>query len=149
MTRDRCRAPMQWANASHGGFCPASVAPWLPATPNYAQGVNVADQAGDPASLLSFYRRLLALRRATPALVVGAYAPVDENAQNHLAFTRSTPNQTVLVALNFSDRPQTPTLSLPHPQARVLFSSTERPAQTIDLARLELAPFEVTIVEQQ
>jgi alpha-glucosidase len=149
MTRDRCRTPLQWADAPNGGFSPEGVTPWLPVNPNYAQGVNVADQEGDPASLLSFYRRLLALRRATPALVVGAYAPVDENAKEYLAFTRSTPDQTVLVALNFSDLPQTPTLSLPHPQARVLFSSTARRAQINDLARLELAPFEVYIAELQ
>jgi alpha-glucosidase len=149
MTRDRCRTPLQWADAPNGGFSPEGVTPWLPTNPNYAQGVNVADQEGDPASLLSFYRRLIALRRATPALVVGAYAPVDENAKDYLAFTRSTPDQTVLVALNFSELPQTSALSLPHPQARLLFSSTKRPAQTIDLAQLELAPFEVSIAELQ
>jgi alpha-glucosidase len=147
MTRDRCRSPLQWADAPNGGFSPASVATWLPVNPNYAQGVNIADQEGDPASLLSFYRRLIALRRATPALVAGAYAPVDKDAADYLAFTRSTPDQTVLVALNFSELPQTPALSLSHSQARLLFSSTERPAQTIDLAQLELAPFEVSIAE--
>jgi alpha-glucosidase len=147
MTRDRCRSPMQWANTPHGGFSPEGVPPWLPVNLSYAQGVNVADQEGDPASLLSYYRRLLALRRATPALVIGGYAPVDENAQDYLAFTRSTPDQTVLVALNFSDLPQTLALALPHSQARLLFSSTERPAQAIDLARLELAPFEISIMD--
>jgi alpha-glucosidase len=147
MTRDRCRSPLQWANAQNGGFSPASVATWLPANPNYAQGVNVADQEDDPASLLSFYQRLIALRRATPALVAGAYVPVDEHAEDYLAFIRSTPDQTVLVVLNFSDLPQT--LSLPHPQAHVLFSSTARQAQTNDLARLELAPFEIYIAELQ
>jgi alpha-glucosidase len=147
MTRDRCRTPLQWANAPNGGFSPQAVTPWLPVNPNYAQGVNVADQEGDPASLLSFYRRLLALRRATPSLVVGAYQPVDKNAEGCLAFTRSTPDQTVLVALNFSDLPQTLALSLPHLQARLLFSSTEPRAQTSDLAHLELAPFEVYITE--
>src|SRR3712207_5727662 len=111
MTRDRCRTPLQWANAPNGGFSPASVATWLLANPNYAQDVNVADQEGDPASLLSFYGRLIALRRATLALVAGAYAPVDENAEDYLAFTRSTPDQTVLVALNFSELPQTLPLS--------------------------------------
>jgi alpha-glucosidase len=149
MTRDRCRTPLQWADAPNGGFSPEGVTPWLPTNPNYAQGVNVADQEGDPASLLSFYRRLIALRRATPALVVGAYAPVDENAKDYLAFTRSTPDQTVLVALNFSELPHTSALSLPHPQVRLLFSSTKRPVQTIDLAQLELAPFEVSIAELQ
>jgi alpha-glucosidase len=147
MTRDRCRSPMQWADAPHGGFSPQGVPPWLPVNPNNAQGVNVADQERDLTSLLSFYRRLLALRRGCPALVIGGYAPVDENAQGYLAFTRSTPDQTVLVALNFSDLPQTLALALPHPQARVLFSSSARQAQINDLARLELAPFEVAIAE--
>lgn len=145
MTRDRCRTPMQWADAPNGGFSPAGVATWLPVHPNYAQAVNVAAQNGDPASLLSFYRRLIALRRATPALVAGAYTPVAEQADGVFAFTRGTPGQTVLVALSFSDQPQT--LSLVPPQPRVLFSSTVRRTQPGDPARLELAPFEVLIAE--
>jgi hypothetical protein len=45
--------------------------------------------------------------------------------------------------------PQTPTFSLAHPQARVLFSSTPQLAHIHDLTGLELAPFEVYIAELQ
>ncbi len=30
VSRDRCRTPLQWANAPNGGFSPADVSPWLP-----------------------------------------------------------------------------------------------------------------------
>ena len=41
--------------------------PWLPFAPDHAR-VNVAAQRDDPGSLLSLYRRLLALRRSEPDL---------------------------------------------------------------------------------
>ena len=46
-TRDRCRTPMPWANAPNAGFSPEGVRTWLPVHPNYAEGVNVADQERD------------------------------------------------------------------------------------------------------
>ncbi|MGB9880128.1 MAG: alpha-amylase family glycosyl hydrolase, partial [Anaerolineae bacterium] len=61
--RDKCRTPMQWANAPNAGFSPPGVQTWLPVNPNYAQGVNVADELTNPGSLLHFYRRLLRVRR--------------------------------------------------------------------------------------
>lgn len=147
-TRDKNRTPMQWQNAPHGGFCPPEIEPWLPVNPNYAQGVNVADQEADPTSLLHDYRRLLHLRRATPALVTGDYTPLAREADDYLAFLRhdAESNQTCLVVLNFSEQAHTVTLDLPAPIVRTLFSSRERPAVE-DLARLTVAPFEVYIGE--
>jgi alpha-glucosidase len=104
MSRDKNRTLLQWRNAPNGGFCPAEVTPWLPVNPNYAEGINVQDQEKDPASLLTFYRRLLRVRKATPALVEGDYRTVHETAQEVLAFLRSTSEQKVLVLLNFSEK---------------------------------------------
>lgn len=104
MTRDKNRTPLQWADAPNGGFCPAGVEPWLPVNPNYAEGVNVAEQLDDPGSFLNYYRKLIAVRQASPALVAGEYQPLDENAVEYFAFTRTTPEQTVLVVLNYSDQ---------------------------------------------
>jgi alpha-glucosidase len=91
VTRDKCRTPMQWANAPNGGFSPAGVQTWLPVNPNYARGINVAEQSGDPGSLLNFYRRLLRARRQTPALIAGDYTPLHEEAEDYLAFLRGVP----------------------------------------------------------
>ncbi|MBA3946086.1 MAG: hypothetical protein H0X37_16160 [Herpetosiphonaceae bacterium] len=54
-TRDRCRSPMQWSAEPNAGFSPQHVETWLSVNANYANGVNVAAQEGDPGSLLSFY----------------------------------------------------------------------------------------------
>ncbi len=57
--RDRHRHPMQWEPEPLGGFTTGR--PWLPLVDPEAR--SVAAQREDPASLLSFYRELIALRR--------------------------------------------------------------------------------------
>jgi alpha-glucosidase len=149
-TRDRCRSPLQWSAAPNGGFCPPDVAPWLPIHPNYAAGVNVAAQAADPGSLLSFYRRLLALRRATPALIGGDYHALHARSQAYLAFLRHDEGtgQTCLVVLNFSDAEQAVIFDLGDKQPQLLYSSHPRDSeQAIALGWLTLAPFEILVAE--
>ena len=145
--RDKCRTPMQWTSAPQTGFCPPDVRPWLPVNPNAAQGVNVADQTDDPASLLNFYRRLLAVRRQTPALHAGADVPLHESADGYLAFLRrlDAPQASCLVALNMTDQPQDLSFDLATGPTSCLFSSRQRPAGPQSLHPLTLAPFEVFI----
>jgi alpha-glucosidase len=57
--RDRYRHPMQWDSSPKGGFTCGE--PWLPLVDPAER--NVADQAGDPGSLLSLYKQLIRLRR--------------------------------------------------------------------------------------
>lgn len=146
-TRDRCRSPLQWSSAPNGGFSPAGVVTWLPVHINHADGVNVADQEGDPASLLNFYRRLLHLRRTTPALIAGEYQPLLTDHAAIFACWRhdTTSGQRCLVLLNFSEQPQSVTLALG--AGRLLFTSSDRPSEALDLGHLILAPFEIIIAE--
>ncbi|HEY0602548.1 MAG TPA: alpha-amylase family glycosyl hydrolase, partial [Herpetosiphonaceae bacterium] len=148
-TRDRCRSPMQWSDAPNSGFSPPDVQPWLPVNANYASGVNVAAQLGDPGSLLSFYRRMLRLRRATPALIAGDYHALHAHGDDYLAFLRhdDASVQTCLVVLNFTDAEQTAIFDQSDKQPRLLFSSHPRDDQPLTLDWLALAPFEVLIVE--
>jgi alpha-glucosidase len=147
--RDKCRTPMQWSNAPNGGFCPADVTPWLPVNPNYAKGINVADQEKDPGSLLNFYKRMLRARRSTPALITGDYTPLHEKAENYLAFLRIAPQegQKCLVVLNYSDQELEISFNLPAKQARLIFSSHTRRSQVESLNPLNLQPYEVFIME--
>ncbi len=67
--RDGCRTPMPWtSDAPTGGF--SDGAPWLPVAMEHLP-MSVAAQDGDPASMLNFYRKLLAFRHAYPALAKG------------------------------------------------------------------------------
>ncbi len=146
-TRDVCRTPVQWANAPNAGFCPADVTPWLPVNPNYAAGVNVADQEADPHSMLAFYKRMLAIRKQTPALIAGDYKPLLENHADCLCFLRSTDDQTCLVVLNYSENAQTLAFDLDGSPSRLLFSTADR-SDAGDLSALTLAPFEIYIAVQ-
>ncbi len=148
-TRDRCRSPLQWNSEPNGGFSPPQVAPWLPVHPNYASGVNVASQDRDPTSLLTFYRQMLRLRRATPALVSGDYHALHLQSEEYFAFTRhdEKSGQTCLVVLNFSNEQQTIIFDLGEREPRLLFSSYARDDQPLTLDWLVVAPFEIFIAE--
>ncbi len=99
--RDPERTPMQWDTSSHAGFCAPDVEPWLPVS-DAAARVNVAVELADPGSMLALTRRLLALRRATPALAHGGYRPIDEAPADCFVYLRESDGQRVLIALNFA-----------------------------------------------
>ena len=65
--RDGCRAPIPWTPEGDHGWGPD---PWLPVAP-HADTLAVSVQREDPTSVLHLYRRLLAARRASPALQLG------------------------------------------------------------------------------
>jgi glycosidase len=68
-----------------------------------AETVNAAAQAADPRSVLTLYRRLLALRRERPELLDGAIAFAHGGDPDVLAYRRGDGH---LVALNFSPEPR-------------------------------------------
>jgi alpha-glucosidase len=97
--RDVCRTPMQWDASAGGGFTTGT--PWLPLVDPAAR--NVADQGGDPASLLSLYRRLIAARRSSPALARGTHRSFFGVAPEVLAWLREADGERILVLLNVGD----------------------------------------------
>ena len=100
--RDPVRTPMRWdTSAPNAGFCRKGVAPWLPVGGD-VERVNVEAQRGDPGSMLSLTRRLISLRRTTPALRFGSYEPAAGVPEDCFAFSRRLNEQEVFVALNFS-----------------------------------------------
>ena len=94
--RDPVRTPMPWTDAPDGGFTTGT--PWLPPS----SGASVAGQSADAASMLLFHRRLLTLRRAEPALSVGAYRTVTVD-DGVLVFERRAAARSLRVALNFTE----------------------------------------------
>ncbi len=147
--RDGCRSPMQWSAAPNAGFTAPGGKPWLPLHPN-ATRRNVEAQLADPRSLLSFYRRLIAVRRASPALTEGMFQPVTFGTRFILAYLRQTKDQVVLVALNFSRRRQRLVLGSLLSRANLhLLLSTHRdsPPPVTRGSLLALEPYEALILE--
>lgn len=92
--RDPERTPMQWDGAlPNSGF--TNGRPWLPV----GMTTSVREQDGDASSILSLYRRLLALRRENTALVQGAIENVAAYGEV-LTYERSYLDERLLIALN-------------------------------------------------
>jgi alpha-glucosidase len=97
--RDGCRTPMPWnADAANFGFSAGT--PWLP--PGEAhKPLAVSRQESDPDSTLNTARRLLAARRESAALRLGAIEPLDAPAPV-LAFDRTHAGERVRCLFNMS-----------------------------------------------
>lgn len=133
---EQIRTPMRWdATAATAGFTTAQ--PWEPLSAD-SVGVDVADESADPGSMLSWYRQLIALREAHPALAFGSYATADASPAHVVAEVRTYAGETDLVVANLGDTDLTGvTLSLARgslcgtPNASVAFGSGEALAPTI------------------
>lgn len=98
-SRDNSRTPMQWNADPKAGF--TTGVPWFHVNPNTAQ-INVASEEGDPASVLAFYKRLIALRAAHPALIYGTFSDTDPGHPKVFALLRDDGQQRLLIVINFS-----------------------------------------------
>jgi alpha-glucosidase len=115
-SRDRARTPMPWDASPSGGFTADGVKPWLPLGDPAAR--NVAGQREDPASVLTFCRRLLAMRRAEFGGRVPSYEAVPAG-EGQWAYRVGV----LEVAANFSDSPA----ARPGPAGEVLLSTAGDP----------------------
>jgi alpha-glucosidase len=99
--RDGCRTPMVWEkDAPHAGFTNGT--PWLPVKgPQAAKAVDAQNED----SILTFYRRVIAWRKASPALTVGKTTFLNL-PEPILAFTRKAPDETLTCVFNLSADPQ-------------------------------------------
>jgi alpha-glucosidase len=143
--RDGERTPMQWDGAPNAGF--SQKTPWLPVPPSYATH-NVETELKDPNSVLSVYKKVLALRHTNVALVEGSYTALNQDDPNVMSYLRSYKGKAVLVVLNMSDAPRTVKFDL----ARQGFSTfTLTPLvggwESDKLNVLSLAPFGAVIAE--
>ena len=75
-----------------------------------SDGVSVAEETGNPRSLLSYYRRLLALRRARAEIRAGGERVITADPPAVLAVLRSTAAAASLLLVNLSDSAATAVL---------------------------------------
>jgi alpha-glucosidase len=122
ISRDPQRTPMQWSSAPAAGFTTGT--PWLPLGSDY-EAHNVEQQRQDPASMLSLYRRLIALRRTESALSVGTYMPVMTEG-NLLAYIREAPGKRFLIVLNLGHCPEQFSLAATGPGQLVVAIEADR-----------------------
>ncbi|WP_417899667.1 alpha-glucosidase [Bacillus haimaensis] len=98
--RDNSRTPMQWNDQPNGGFTTGT--PWMGVNENY-KTINVENQWNDPASVLSFYRDMINLRKAEEVFVYGAYDLILEEDTKVYGYTRTLGEKVAVVLCNLSE----------------------------------------------
>lgn len=151
--RDGERTPMQWDPGKDAGFSTAATT-WLPIPPSYKK-VNVQVESGQPASLLNWYKQLIEMRHANPALYDGQNIMVNTDDANVLSYLRKNPGSgpSVLVAMNFTAQSHTVSYDLTsqgiqESRSKALLEDGGI-AKEVDLKHLVLPPFAVFIGEVQ
>ena len=141
-SRDNARTPMQWSDADHAGFTTGT--PWLKVNPNYTS-INVKDQLDDPDSVRSFYKKLIALRKAPEfkeTVVYGTLEPYLEEQHNLMAYYRKA-DKTLLVIGTYQKEAQE--VKLPGTYRQVLLNNF--PDLTEEYNILKLHGYQVIILE--
>jgi maltose alpha-D-glucosyltransferase / alpha-amylase len=114
--RHGVRTPMQWDGGWNGGFStadPESLYSPLMLNPVYGfQAINVQSQRRFDHSLLSWMKRLIRVRKATPVLGRGSIQCLYPANHRVLAYTRNLGNETILAVNNLSGKAQAVELDL-------------------------------------
>jgi maltose alpha-D-glucosyltransferase/alpha-amylase len=114
--RNAVRTPMQWSGAWNAGFSsadPESLYSPLILNPVFGyQAINVYSQLRSNHSLLSWMRRLIAVRKSSPVFGSGSIEFLQPANHRVLAYVRQLANEKVLVVNNLSHAAQAVELDL-------------------------------------
>ena len=141
-SRDNARTPMQWDTEKNAGF--TTGIPWLEVNPDYKE-INVESQLTDSDSLLSFYKKMTALRKTQEykdTFVYGSFKPYKEDQENLIAYTR-TEAKNILVMGNLQS--QSRNVELPGEVKNVLLNNQEE--VQIKNGTISLNPYQFVILE--
>jgi alpha-glucosidase len=104
--RDHARLPMQWDSTPHAGFTGRKEGAWMHTHDLYKE-INVASQVHDPESVLSFWKKMLKLRKEHKDLFIhGVFEGFDLNNSNTFVFGKKSEEKYAIVALNFTEKEQ-------------------------------------------
>ena len=141
-SRDNARTPVQWNTEKNAGFTTGT--PWLGVNPDYKE-INVESQLTDNGSLLSFYKKMTALRKTQEykdTFVYGSFKPYKEDQENLIAYTR-TEEKNILVMGNLQSQPRN--VELPGEVKNVLLNNQEE--VQIKNGAISLNPYQFVILE--
>ena len=139
--RDNSRTPMQWDDSLNGGF--TTGIPWMKVNPNY-KTINVQDQRLDQESILSFYKKMIRLRKQySECFVYGEYKLYLEDDPNIYMYARCTDELTALIICNFSEDQQAVSLpSFNGLTGEVILSNYSNYDEVDGQRQIHLSPYE-------
>lgn len=141
-SRDNARTPVQWNAEKNAGFTAGT--PWLEVNSNYKE-INIESQLTDRDSLLSFYKKMTALRKIPEykdTFVYGSFKPYQEEQENLIAYTR-TGEKKLLVMGNLQDK--SIETALPGEEQKVLLGN-QKDVKILN-GKITLNPYQFVILE--
>ena len=139
-SRDNGRTPMQWDASAHAGFTTGT--PWLEEVSNYPT-INAAAQVGDPDSIYSYYKQLVALRKQEQVISEGKIEFLYKDDADLLAYRRWTDDEEALVVCNLTGHEAPVALPEGWGTAAQLLGNYPAPA-----ARTSLRPYECWVLKK-
>ena len=101
-SRDNARTPMQWTAGENAGFTTGK--PWLKVNGNHTE-INVESELAREDGVLSFWKRMIALRKELPALKDGSFASLYESGSVY-AYERRVEGERLIAVVNMSPKVQ-------------------------------------------
>ena len=149
LARDHSRIPFQWDDSPNAGFTTADATPWMRVHDGY-NAINVARQRKDPASVLSFYKQALRLRKQHRELFVfGTFKLVDPESETIFAYVkrdaRGLSGNKAVVVLNMSREEQVGpdvVAAMDGDEPRLLVSTTDEGSRKLKDGRPVLGAWE-------
>ena len=99
-SRDNARTPMQWNAEDSAGF--TSGTPWLKINSNKSK-INVESELKKQDGVLSFWKKMIELRKTLPALLDGKFTPIYEGKSIY-AFERACEGERLLAIFNMCSK---------------------------------------------
>lgn len=141
-SRDNSRTPMQWDDTIYGGFSEAE--PWIPMSAAFTKEITVEAQQNDENSILSFYKKLIAMRKAYTVIAKGEISFLETDSDMVLAYERTLGEQHIAVYCNLSGKQQRITAAAYRKDCKMLLNNYEaRETGTKDMYVME--PYEFAV----
>jgi oligo-1,6-glucosidase len=139
-SRDNARTPMQWSAAAQAGFTTGT--PWLKVNPRYTE-INVEQALENPGSVFYHYQKLIALRKAHPALVYGKFELLPDENELIFAYRRALEAECLLVVLNLGEGDPLFKMTGVVSKADLLIANC--PVRAMESESLRLRPYEAHV----
>jgi oligo-1,6-glucosidase len=142
-SRDNARTPMQWDDSENAGFTKGK--PWLAVNPKKDR-INVASQLKDENSVLSFYKKLISLRKSEEyrnVMVYGSFKACAEPERNIMAYRREDGTKKLLIVANYQKESQA--FSFEGRLEKVVLSNDEK--VKISENEIELSGYQAVVLE--
>lgn len=132
-TRDHARTPMQWSQSDYAGF--STHIPWIMMDEDYKK-CNVESQLQNHDSILQFYKKVIALRKAHEVIYYGETIFTNKKVNNRFSYYRKNQEESLYIDINLS----TKNIRLgKHPKGTCLISNYG------DIPSCDLRPYEAII----